>query len=446
VKSMSFRQSLFLFVAFFMALTPRAWSAITPPHPPAVIRVDSIELHDTLQPIRARVFASAIDRANHDGARAILVSLSTPGGIDSATDTMVEAMRRSHIPIIVWAGSPDTRVTGEGVRLLAEADVALMAPKTYLTPLWTEPTRSISETVHAAYGRELAASLSDSLAAHGRKPTAVNELSAGIHWFSAEESVAAGFADGIVSLPAEALRFAAEHPIRRRSGIVTAPELSTADINSISTGPTDLLLLSLMNPDLAVLLLTLGLLLIYLEINTPGTIVPGAAGLTLVLLAAYALHLLPLSTRGVLLCVLAAVLLLWESRVPRHGILATLAVVALSVGLGLLVRGPVPQLEVSWETAVGAGMGIGGVTACLLVLGAQARRAKIKTGSEAMLGWLAVAQTPLCPDGQILVRGELWQARLTSSVSFVAAGDRVKVLRADGPTLEVTAVPLTQFS
>lgn len=413
---------------------------------PSSPHVGFIELHDTLQPVRARLFVAAIDRANHDGSLAVLVGLSTPGGTDYATDSMVKAMRSSRIPVIVWVGPPQTRVSGEGLRLLAEADVALMSPGSYLTPLWTEPTREISDAAHVAGSHRLAANLADELAAHGRSQSAVEELASGIHWFNATESLNAGFIDGTASQPAEVLRLVAGRPIHRRSGVVTVPELATAEIQTITTGPKNLLLLSLMNPDLAVLLLTLGLLLIYLEINTPGTVVPGAVGLTLVLLAAYALHMLPLSAGGMLLCALAAVLLVWESRVPKHGILATFGVISLAAGLGLLVRGPIPQLEVSWATAVGAGLGFGGVTACLLVLGAQARRAKVKTGSEAMLGWLAVAQTALCPEGQILVRGELWQARLTSNISFVAAGDRVKVLRADGLTLEVTAVPLTQFS
>ena len=79
-----------------------------------------------------------------------------------------------------------------------------------------------------------------------------------------------------------------------------------------------------------------------------------------------------------------------------------------------------------------------------MILGMESRRAKVKTGSDAMLGWLATAHTELAPEGQILVRGELWRAKLSSTDSFVAAGERVKVLRADGLTLEVAAVPLTQ--
>ena len=214
----------------------------------------------------------------------------------------------------------------------------------------------------------------------------------------------------------------------------------------VVTAPVNLqesLLLTLMNPNVCVLLLTLGMLLIYLEVNTPGAFVPGIAGILLAMLAMYALQLLPLNLLAVLLCLLASIMLLLEGRFPSHGLLAFAGALFLVVGLGELVDGPVPQLQVEWSIAWGAGIGFGGVTAALIVLGLRARHAKLKTGADAMLGWLAVAQTGLAPEGKVLVRGELWSARLTSQTSCVAAGERVKVLRADGRILEVAALPLS---
>jgi len=400
-----------------------------------------IDLHDTLQPVRSRVFARQIQDANVTGVRAILINLSTPGGMPASADNIVATMRRSHVPIIVWAGLQDTRVIGEGLRLLAEADVALMAPNTYLTPLWTELPRGLTPEARSAGSHSLLKNLATAVAAHGRNPSALDELTTGIHWFTPGEAQQAGFIDGIASTEEEAVKLA-QGRVSTRNGRNAQIDLQGLPIQHTGTRTRDLLLLSLMNPDLAVLLLTLGLLLIYLEINTPGIVVPGAAGVLLVLLAALALSTLPLSITGLLLSVAAVIMLLMDARLNMHGILATMGVLALVLGLGLLVDGPLPELEVSWATAIGAGLGFGGVTACLIVLGLEARRSKVKTGSEAMLGWLAVAQTALNPEGQVLGRGELWRARLTSNDSTVAAGDRVKVLRADGLILEVTAVPL----
>ncbi len=407
---------------------------------PAVLQID---LHDTLQKERAFVFDRGLERANEDGFAAVLVNLSTPGGTSADTDMMVAAMRRSHVPIIVWAGASQTRVSGEGLRLIAEADVALMHPATYLTPLWTERPHGISTAARSKSSLRLAVELSAANAVHGRSDAAVEELSSGIHWFTAAEALQAGFIDGIAARPADALRLADGRTVRRDGASMTL-RLAGAHVTVAGVKPQEELLLALMNPDLSVLLLTLGLLLIYLEVNTPGTVIPGAAGVLLVLLAVYALHMLPLSTPGVLLCLGSVLLLLLEARFATHGLLATAGVLCLVLGLAVLVDGPLPQLQVAWGTAIGAGIGFGGVTATLMILGMESRRAKTKTGSEAMLGWLAISQTELKPEGQILVRGELWRARLTSSDSFLAAGERVKVLRADGLTLEVAAVPLTQ--
>ena len=405
-------------------------------------QVFEIKLHDTLQGERAGVFAREMEEGNRGSYDAILIDLSTPGGLSSVADEMVAAIRASRVPVIVWVGVPRTRVSGEGLRLLAAGDIALMDPKTFLTPLWTDRPHRFSAAMRAAGSERLHSTLEGELLQSGRSPRAAADLSAGSHWFSADEDVAAGLVEGVAE-GEEAVFRAATGRLIHRNGRNRTLRLMGARLQIAAVAPQELLLLRLMNPDLSVLLLTLGLLLIYLEVNTPGTVIPGAAGILLVLLASYALHMLPLSIGGVLLCLLAALFLLLEARLSAHGVLALLGIVALVFGLVLLVAGPLPQLQVGWGTAVGAGIGFGGMTSALIILGVEARRAKIKTGSEAMLGWLAVAQTELAPEGHVLVRGELWRARLISASTVVAAGEHVKVLRATGSTLEVTAVPLT---
>lgn len=409
---------------------------------PAVLMID---LHDTLQPERQQIFVRAIERANRDGYQAILFNLSSPGGFSDSTDLMVAAMRASRVPIIVWAGWADSRISGEALRLLAEADISLLNSEAFVTPLWTDHPHGLTPGKQAAESQRLLASLNEASARHGRSSAANQELSSGRHWFTAQEAIQAGFVDGSAEKTSDALRVASTRSFRWEGKTVRL-NLAGAHVANSQTKLQQLLLLTLMNPDLCVLLLTLGLLLIYLEVNTPGAVVPGAAGVLLVLLASYALHMLPLNPWAILLCLISTVLLLMEARFPSHGVLAAMGILALVVGLGTLVNGPLPQLQVDWSVAIGAGIGFGGVTASLIVLGIEARRAKVKTGSDAMLGWLATAQTALSPEGQILVRGELWRARLTTSDSYVAAGERVKVLAADGYTLEVTAVPLADIA
>jgi membrane-bound serine protease (ClpP class) len=438
---MSRSRYFILLLSAFISLP--AYPVADPVTKPGFIEV--IELHDTLQPVRARTFAHEIVSANEDGASAILINLSTPGGMSSSVDTMVAAMRKSRIPIIVWTGLYESRVGGEGLRLVAEADAAYMAKDTYLSPLWADTPRDMKPQQRTAGSNLLLTQLNDANQFHGKSPSRVEDLTSGVHWFSPTEATQAGLVNGVSESVPDLLRQADGQTVVR-NGKTSQLSLEGMQLRPIATQGENFLLLSLMNPNLDVLLLTLGLLLIYLEINTPGIVVPGAAGLLLVLLTVFALGSLPVSSLGVGLCILALLLLVLEARLHTRGMLAIAGILALIGGLGTLVVGPVSQLQVSWPTAIGAGIGFGGVTAALMVLGSEAKRAKVKTGAEAMLGWLAVAQTPLAPSGRILVRGELWNARLTSNDTTVAAGERVKVLRADGLTLEVTAVPLTQSS
>jgi|GEM_PF-574971 len=410
----------------------------TKPTPPLVV---GINFHDTLQSASAEVFVNSVKRANRLHAAAILVNLSSPGGMSVSADRMVAAMRGSQIPIFVWVGSADSRVSGEALRLVAEADVALMNKSSFLTPLWTETPRRQRPQDRSAGSKRLTVALADAQRRHGRRLDAVDELSSGIHWFRAADAQQMGLIDGSAQKQEDVFRFLKDTGYRK-NGTLQTVDLTHARVEYDRPSPQTDLLLALMNPNLCVLLLTLGLLLIYLEINTPGVVVPGAAGVLLILLAVYSLTRLPLTGYGVSLCVLAIALLALEAKSTRHGWFATTGIICLVLGLGWLVNGPLPQLQVSWGTAIGAGVGFGGVTATLMVMGLEARRSKVRTGSDAMLGWLAIAQTPLAPEGHILVRGELWKARLTSKDSAVAAGDHVKVLRADGMLLEVTAVPL----
>ena len=434
---------LFGLICLVSPVHMRAAAAVAmPSHAQRVVLID---LHDTLQPVRADVFANSLARANRLKAAAVVVIFSSPGGLQESADVMVNAMRKSQVPIIFVVGFGERRVSGQALRLLAEADVALISPDSYLTPLWTETPRYLTPEQRHAGSAQLTASLADALNRHHRRLDAVDELSGGAHWLHAQEALQMGLVDGIASKQADVVRFLKQNGYSR-NGQKMPLDLTTAWVEQDIPQPQTSVLLAMMNPNLNVLLLTLGLLLIYLEINTPGVVIPGVAGVLLVLLSVYALSYLPVNLYGVLLCLAAIVLMVIEAKMNRHGLLATAGVVAMVAGLGHLVNGPLPELQVNWGTAMGAGLGFVGVTASLLVLGLEARRSKVRTGADAMLGWLAVAQTPLAPEGHILVRGELWRARMTSKDNPAAAGDHVKVIRADGMLLEVAAVPVAAHS
>lgn len=198
------------------------------------------------------------------------------------------------------------------------------------------------------------------------------------------------------------------------------------------------LLARAMHPDIAILLLALGGLLIAIEFNAPGTVVPGATGLFFVLLAVYALLHLPLHAWAIALLFISFGLMAAEVKLPTAGILGLFGVAGLVFSLGNLVAAAPGHPGVSWPVAIGAGVGFGGIATTLAILGERARRAKVLTGAEAMVGHMAIAQTNLEPAGVVAVRGELWQARLTEPSVSLSAGAQVKIAGFDGLVLLVT--------
>ncbi|MBS1814058.1 MAG: hypothetical protein JSS87_04210 [Acidobacteria bacterium] len=210
--------------------------------------------------------------------------------------------------------------------------------------------------------------------------------------------------------------------------------IATIFVDAIADG----MLARVMHADVAVLLLALGGLLIAVEFNAPGTIVPGATGLFFVLLAAYALLHLPLHAWAVALLFVSFGLMAAEVKLPTAGVLGLLGVAGLVLALGNLVAAAPEHPGVSWPVAIGAGVGFGGIATALAILGERARRAKVLTGAEAMVGHIAIAQTNLEPNGVVAVRGELWQARLMEPSTLLSAGSEVKIAGFDGLVLVVT--------
>ena len=189
----------------------------------------------------------------------------------------------------------------------------------------------------------------------------------------------------------------------------------------------------LVNPNIALLMLVFGALLIYLEFNTPGTIVPGALGTLMVLLAIFGLDLLPIRFTAVLLLVAAMVLLMLEAKFGGHGALAIAGIVCLTFGTLTLVAAPVPEMEISPAIAIGVSVGFGLITVFLVRLAMHAAAMKTRLGADALVGSRASAMEPLTPEGHVLVEGEIWLAvasePVASGTSLRVTGNQNYLLR-----------------
>jgi membrane-bound serine protease (ClpP class) len=254
------------------------------------------------------------------------------------------------------------------------------------------------------------------------------------HSYTAEEALNQHLIDLIANNDGELLNALEGREITRMDGSKLTLHLAGARIVPIQSTLRDRLLGWLVDPNIALLFLVGGALLIYLEFNSPGTIVPGALGTLMVLLAIFALNLLPIRYTAVMLLVAAMVLLLLEAKFGAHGALAIAGIVCLTFGMLTLVAAPVPEMGVSPLVAISVSAAFGAITVFLVRLVVRARQRKARIGADAMVGCPATAMEALGPQGHVLVEGEIWRAEASAPVP---AGTALRVVGHDQFLLRV---------
>jgi len=415
-------------------LTPTANSQPNP-------TILKLTLHDTVQPISAAYLQRGLDAAAQQHATAILLSLGTPGGLLDSTREMVSAIERSPVPVIIFIEPTGSRAGSAGFFLLEAADIAAMAPGTNAGA--AHPIiqgKTLDPILKKKVEEDASAFLRSITSPRHRDSAAATAAIIDAKSYTADEALSLHLIDLIAADEPTLLAQLDGRSITRFNGATTTLHLRNAHIESLPPSLRESLLTRLANPDIAVLLLIVGLLLVYLEFNVPGTVVPGALGVLCVLLALFAFNLLPIRHTSVLLLIAALALILLEVKFSSHGLLALAGTLCVIFGLLTLVDGP-PELRVHTSTAIAAGLSFGAITFVLAWLGLKARRNKALTGPTAMVGLPAIVRSPLNPLGQVEVRGELWQAVLAPDSPPVNVSQQTVVSAVNGLTLTVRALP-----
>ena len=400
--------------------------------------VEEFVLADTVQPVSASQLDRAIARANADGAAALLVELNTPGGLVDSMRSMAGAILGSRVPIILYVAPAGARAASAGFFLLEAADIAAMAPGTnagaaHVVFEFGKPDETMTQKVE----NDAEAFLRSYVVKRNRNVEAALAAVQSSHSYTAEEALDKHLIDLTASSETQLVATLNGREITRLDGSKQVLHLAGARIQRIEPTLRENLLDWLVNPNVALLLLIGGALLIYLEFNTPGTIVPGALGTLMVLLAIFALNLLPIRYTAVLFMLAAVVLLVLEAKFGGHGALAIAGIVCLTLGTLTLVAAPIPELAVNPWIAIAVSIAFGGITAFLVRLAVRARRMKARLGADALVGHLASAMEALTPEGHILVDGEIWRAVAESSVP---AGTPLRVIGHEQYMLKVTPI------
>jgi membrane-bound serine protease (ClpP class) len=400
-----------------------------------------LTLHDTVQPITAAYLQRGLDAAASRHASAVLLSLGTPGGLLTSTREMVSAIERSPVPVIIFIEPTGSRAGSAGFFLLESADLAVMAPGTNAGA--AHPIiegRTLDPILKKKVEEDATAFLRSITIPRHRDSAAATDAVLNAKSYTADEALQLHLIDLITPDESTLLTQLDNRTITRFNGSTTTLHLRNATIENLPPSLRESLLTRLADPDFAVLLLIFGGLLIYIEFNIPGTIVPGTLGLLCVLLSLFAFNLLPISHTAILLLIAAFALIVLEVKVPSHGLLSLSGTLCLVFGLLTLVDGP-PEMRVHASTAISAGLTFGAITFVLAWLALKARRNKYLLGADAMLGLVATIRSPLDPTGQVEVRGEIWQADLAPGSIPANIGDSAVVTAVNGLTLTVRALP-----
>jgi len=413
-----------------------AQSSNTTPH------VVVLHLDDTIQPISEDYLDRGLAEAAQTNADALLIDLNTPGGLLTTTRSMVSKILASPVPVIVFVAPSGSRAGSAGFFLLEAADVAAMAPGTNAGA--SHPViegATLGPIMKQKLENDTTAFLRSYVSRRKRNVDAAQQAVLNSKSYTDEEALNLHLIDLIASNNHALLDSLDGRTIARFSGSTVTLHTRGAVITTVEPTLRERILDRLMDPDLAVLILVLGGLLIYLEFNAPGTIIPGALGTLLVLIALFALNMLPIRYTAVMLIIGAFVLLMLEVKFPSHGILASAGIIALIFGTLTLVNGPIPQMRVHPATAIACGLGFGLITAFLVRIAWRARRNKTMLGPQALVGATGIAQQPIAPHGQILVHGELWQAESNAPID---SGEPVLIRAVRGLTLLVDRVPASR--
>jgi membrane-bound serine protease (ClpP class) len=406
-----------------------AASAATPP------RILAVEFDNDVNPVTADYAVDQIKRANAERYHAVVILLDTPGGLADAMRKIYEAELASKVPVIVYVSPEGARAASAGVWIGQAGDILAMAPQTNIgssTPV-SVGGENIQEDLRRKVVNDAAASLRALAREHGRN----------VRW-----------ADAAVR---RASNLGAREALRRNVIDVVAPDLPTlldrvdgrktkpkgivlntagARIETVEMSLWKRILDTLIDPNLIVILMSLGVLGITIELWSPGLILPGTVGAISLIVGLFGLQVLPISWAGLLLMLLAAGFFAAEMFVTSHGALALAGAVAFVVGSLMLFDPAGSAYQVSLPVALGVAATMAAMVGLAVAKIVQVRRAGVVTGQEELIGQVGVVRQALDPEGLVFVHGELWRARTGGET--VGPGQTVRVEGLDdGLTLRV---------
>jgi len=392
-----------------------------------------------ITPITEEHVARAIDHADAVHAPAVLIVMRTPGGLMDSMQKIVARILASKSPVIIYVSPSGNWAASAGFFILESADVAAMAPGSNTGaahPIFSNGAK-MDDVVKEKMENNASAFLRSYCHQRGRNVEVAETAVRGSKSWTSDEALQLKLIDFIAKDEASLLYQLDGREITRFDGRKQTLHLAGLASVEYPTSLRERVLEWLMDPNVAFIILALGALCIYFEFNHPGAILPGAVGFVCVMLALFALNLLPIRYAALVMILSAFIAFALEAKFVTHGLLTLVGIVLITFGGVFLIDAPIPELSVKWITAFSVALPLGAITSFLMTIALRARRNKRVNGWEGMIGLVGEALTDISESGQVFVHGEHWTAR---SRTPIAAGASVRVLSLEGFLLEVEPV------
>ncbi len=405
--------------------------------------VVKLTVDDMIHPISDEFIGRGLDFAAARRADAVLIELRTPGGLEESMRDIVQKILRSPVPAIIFVAPSGSRAASAGFFILESADIAAMAPGTNTGAAHPVDAsgKNIESDMRKKVENDAAAFMRSYVAKRGRNAQVAESAVLESKAWSSDEALKDKLIDIVASDENDLFRQMVGRQITRFDGTTVRLDLTHASVVDFEMTMREQIASLFLDPSILFLVLAVGAFGLYLEFNHPGAVIPGVTGLILLIIAGYSLFSLPVRVAALALIIVAFVLFALEAKFATHGLLGICGVVSMTIGGLLLVNGPIPELRVRWWAALGVSLPLGLVTVFLMSMALKARRNKVITGSQGLVGELGVARTELTPQGKVFVHGELWDARAAVEVHTGAA---VRVKSVHGLELEVELAETAQ--
>lgn len=399
--------------------------------------VYQINIDGIINPASAGFIVDSITEAEEADAACLVIRMDTPGGLMESMRTIVKRILSSPVPIVVYVAPSGSRAGSAGVFITLAAHIAAMAPGTNIgaaTPVQMGEQK-MSEEMQAKIMNDTVAFIKTIANQRGRNAQWAEEAVREGVSATDEEALKLGIIDMVVPSTGELLAKIDGRKVTISPGLEVTLRTKGAEITARKMSFRERFLDLISNPNIAYILLMLGIYGLFFELYNPGAVIPGVVGGICLILAFFALQMLPVNYAGVALIIAGIIMFVAEIKITSYGVLSIGGVIALLLGSVMLIDSPAEYLRISfWNLILPVVLVSAGFFLLALTLVVRTHRRRPTTGREGLVGEIGVAQTDLRPTGVVEVHGELWNAEADQTVK---EGGRVQVIAVDGMHVKV---------